>query len=153
MGQIVEKELVAGGSEVRVTDANKADYINRMVRWRLERGVRKQAGHLLRGFYEVVDPALVAVFDARELELVLSGTVEIDIADWRYPTPSSTLSLTSRSLPQAEYGVPRGLQREPHSRQVVLGCRGALLQCTAAPPPPSLTPSLSSRGWAVNGGP
>lgn len=35
---------------------------------------------------EVVDPRLVSVFDARELELVIAGTAEIDINDWRSNT-------------------------------------------------------------------
>lgn len=29
---------------------------------------------------------LVSVFDARELELVIAGTAEIDLADWRINT-------------------------------------------------------------------
>lgn len=57
-----------------------------MVRWRLERGVSEQIDSLVRGFYEVVDPRLVSVFDARELELVIAGTAEIDLADWRKNT-------------------------------------------------------------------
>ena len=60
--------------------------MERMVKWRLERGVKEQVESLLRGFYEVVDPRLVSVFDARELELVIAGTAEIDIDDWRRNT-------------------------------------------------------------------
>lgn len=56
------------------------------MRWRLERGVSQQTESLVRGFYEVVDPRLVSVFDARELELVIAGTAEIDLADWRTHT-------------------------------------------------------------------
>lgn len=37
-------------------------------------------------FYQVVDSRLVSVFDARELELVIAGTVEIDLGDWRSNT-------------------------------------------------------------------
>lgn len=33
--------------------------------------------------FQVVDSRLVSVFDARELELVIAGTAEIDLADWR----------------------------------------------------------------------
>ena len=33
-----------------------------------------------------IDPRLLAIFDARELELVLAGTMEIDIVDWRRNT-------------------------------------------------------------------
>lgn len=57
-----------------------------MVRWRLERGVAEQTESLVRGFYEVVDTRLVSVFDARELELVIAGTAEIDSLDWRKNT-------------------------------------------------------------------
>ena len=35
---------------------------------------------------KVIDPRLLAVFDARELELVIAGTAEIDVADWRRNT-------------------------------------------------------------------
>ena len=45
-----------------------------------------QTESLVRGFYEVIDPRLLAVFDARELELVIAGTAEIDVADWRRNT-------------------------------------------------------------------
>lgn len=56
------------------------------MKWRLERGVAAQTDILVKGFYEVVDPRLLAVFDARELELVIAGTAEIDIIDWRRNT-------------------------------------------------------------------
>lgn len=35
---------------------------------------------------QVVDVRLVSVFDARELELVIAGTAEIDLSDWRNNT-------------------------------------------------------------------
>lgn len=34
----------------------------------------------------MVDSRLVSVFDARELELVIAGTAEIDLNDWRNNT-------------------------------------------------------------------
>ena len=36
-----------------------------------------------RGFNEVIDLKLLQAFDAKELELVLCGTVDINITDWR----------------------------------------------------------------------
>lgn len=62
------------------------EYIDKIVKWRLERGVTEQTEALVQGFYDVVDPRLVSVFDAQELELVIAGTVEIDLADWRNNT-------------------------------------------------------------------
>lgn len=82
-GQVVEKELKPGGRNINVSERNKKEYIEKMVKWRLERGVAEQTESLVKGFYEVIDPRLVSVFDARELELVIAGTAEIDITDWR----------------------------------------------------------------------
>ncbi|XP_044734681.1 E3 ubiquitin-protein ligase HECW2 isoform X2 [Chrysoperla carnea] len=85
-GQVLERELKPGGRNMPVTEKNKKEYLERVVRWRLERGVAEQTESLVRGFYEVVDPRLVSVFDARELELVIAGTAEIDLCDWRNNT-------------------------------------------------------------------
>uniref|UniRef100_A0A8C5CT97 HECT-type E3 ubiquitin transferase n=1 Tax=Gadus morhua TaxID=8049 RepID=A0A8C5CT97_GADMO len=85
-GQITERELKPGGAGIPVSEKNKKEYMERMVKWRIERGVSQQTESLVRGFYEVVDVRLVSVFDARELELVIAGTAEIDLADWRSNT-------------------------------------------------------------------
>ncbi|CAL8278685.1 unnamed protein product [Lota lota] len=85
-GQVTERELKSGGANINVTEKNKKEYIERMVRWRVERGVVQQTEAMVRGFYEVVDSRLVSVFDARELELVIAGTAEIDLHDWRNNT-------------------------------------------------------------------
>uniref|UniRef100_A0AAR2K425 HECT-type E3 ubiquitin transferase n=1 Tax=Pygocentrus nattereri TaxID=42514 RepID=A0AAR2K425_PYGNA len=85
-GQVTERELKSGGANLQVTEKNKKEYIERMVKWRVERGVVQQTQALVRGFYEVVDSRLVSVFDARELELVIAGTAEIDLNDWRTNT-------------------------------------------------------------------
>lgn len=38
---------------MQVTEKNKKDYIERMAKWRVERGVVQQTEALVRGFYEV----------------------------------------------------------------------------------------------------
>ncbi|XP_058127390.1 E3 ubiquitin-protein ligase HECW2-like [Anopheles coustani] len=85
-GTSLDIELKPNGRSIPVTERNKRDYLERIIKWRLERGVLEQTEWLLRGFYEVVDHRLVSMFDASELELVISGTVEIDVADWRNNT-------------------------------------------------------------------
>ncbi|KAJ8010514.1 hypothetical protein DPEC_G00075880 [Dallia pectoralis] len=85
-GQVTERELKSGGTNLQVTEKNKKEYIERMAKWRVERGVVPQTEALVRGFYEVVDSRLLSVFDARELELVIAGTAEIDLHDWRNNT-------------------------------------------------------------------
>lgn len=85
-GKLVERDLRENGRHIAVTEKNKAEYIQRLIKWRVERGVQQQTEALVKGFYEVVDPKHVQTFDARELELVLCGTIEIDIADWKKNT-------------------------------------------------------------------
>jgi hypothetical protein len=86
LGQVKERELKPNGRNIAVTEKNKKEYIDRMVKWRVERGIAEQTESLVRGFHEVLEARLVSKFDARELELVIAGTVEIDIADWRKHT-------------------------------------------------------------------
>ena len=52
-GQITERELKVGGANIAVTEKNKKEYIERTVKWRIERGVVQQTESLVRGFYEV----------------------------------------------------------------------------------------------------
>lgn len=85
-GEIVEKELKPNGKNIPVTEKNKKEYIERVVKWRVNRSTREQTNQLVRGFNEVIDLRLVSVFDAREMELVLVGTAEIDLNDWRQNT-------------------------------------------------------------------
>ncbi|KAK3108116.1 hypothetical protein FSP39_001521 [Pinctada imbricata] len=85
-GQVTERELKPNGKVLPVNERNKKEYIERMCKWRLERGVTEQTESLIRGFHEVIDPRLISMFDARELELVIAGTVEIDVKDWRKHT-------------------------------------------------------------------
>lgn len=51
--QVTERELKSGGSNIQVTEKNKKEYIERMAKWRVERGVVQQTDALVRGFYEV----------------------------------------------------------------------------------------------------
>jgi len=65
---------------------NKQEYIELMVKWRMDRGVSQQMDSLVKGFREIIPLSLVKQFDAQELEFVIAGTVEIDVADWRSNT-------------------------------------------------------------------
>ena len=42
-----------GGANIPVSEKNKKEYIEQMVKWRIERGVVQQTDSLVRGFYEV----------------------------------------------------------------------------------------------------
>ena len=53
LGKMTERELKPNGRNVAVTEKNKKEYIERMVKWRVERGVAEQTDSLVKGFYEV----------------------------------------------------------------------------------------------------
>lgn len=84
--QLVEKELKPDGLDIPVMEDNKQEYIDLMVKWRMDRGVSQQMESLVKGFREIIPLSLVKQFDAQELEFVIAGTVEIDVRDWRNNT-------------------------------------------------------------------
>lgn len=59
--QITERELKPGGANIPVSEKNKKEYIERMVKWRIERGVVQQTESLVRGFYEVRSAVHISV--------------------------------------------------------------------------------------------
>ena len=52
LGKQETSELVPGGHELRVTDANRVDYVERMAQWRLTRGTEQQNQKLLGTFVD-----------------------------------------------------------------------------------------------------
>lgn len=57
-----------------------------MVQWRIQTRVELQFNAFAAGFHELIPPDLVNVFDERELELLIGGIADIDIADWKKHT-------------------------------------------------------------------
>ncbi|CBY07488.1 unnamed protein product [Oikopleura dioica] len=80
------KELIPNGAEIEVTDANKHEYIEKLVNWHFFDGVRPQIAGLVHGFHEVVNIKMLERFTSSDLELALCGTQEIDLQDWRSHT-------------------------------------------------------------------
>jgi len=78
----VVRELVRDGRNVRVDDANKLDYAQRLWRYHLVDAHRRAVWHLAKGFYAVLPPKLLTLFDEREFDLLVCGSQEIDVDDW-----------------------------------------------------------------------
>ena len=85
-------DLIPGGSEVDVTDENKADFVTARFKYTMMDRIQVPLGSLLAGFYDVVPHKVLEggdvreKVDAQELEVVLCGTPEIDVADWKAHT-------------------------------------------------------------------
>lgn len=85
-GQVTVKDLKSRGSEIKVTNANKREYINLVIKWRFVSRVEDQMKKFMEGFGELIPHNLIQIFDERELELLMCGLGEIDINDWRKHT-------------------------------------------------------------------
>lgn len=83
-GRLVRtQELVPGGAALRVRDAAKLQYLDALAQWRLAARWRAETDAFLRGLALLVPDRLLAAFDENELELLLCGTDELCVADWR----------------------------------------------------------------------
>jgi hypothetical protein len=91
-GSVRVVELIPGGDQIDVMDANKREYVDHKLQYLLFDSVHAQLFAFLKGLYEVVPVELLMVFDAEELDYVLSGSDEIDVDDWERN------AVTSKSL-------------------------------------------------------
>lgn len=80
------EDLKAGGRDIDVTDANKKEYVDLMVKWRIQKRIDEQFQAFITGFHELIPADLVNVFDEKELELLIGGIAEIDVEDWKKHT-------------------------------------------------------------------
>eukprot|EP00042_Codosiga_hollandica_P044516 m.441851 g.441851 ORF g.441851 m.441851 type:complete len:246 (-) comp56805_c1_seq1:112-849(-) len=78
--------FLGGGAELPVTEENKMEFIRLKTKWLLNRGVGDQTQAFLQGFAEVMPTRVIQQFDEMELEMVLRGLPEFDIADWEQHT-------------------------------------------------------------------
>lgn len=76
-----EVELNAGGKRIRVTEANKADYLQLLAEYKLIKRVEPQLREFAEGFYEIIPDDLICMFDHKELELLICGMPEINLEE------------------------------------------------------------------------
>ncbi|CAL1707508.1 unnamed protein product [Somion occarium] len=79
-------ELKEGGAAIPVTNENKREFVQLSAEYRLYSSIKEQIESLLTGFYEIIPKDLIQIFDEKELELLISGTPDIDVDEWRAAT-------------------------------------------------------------------
>jgi E3 ubiquitin-protein ligase HUWE1 len=94
-GKLEVVELKPGGMNLPVTEANKKEYIALICFSKMASGIKGQIESFLAGFFELIPKHMVSIFDARELELLISGLPDIDITDLKENTDYSGYSATS----------------------------------------------------------
>lgn len=86
LGKMQECELKEDGANIKVTEENKAEYLNLLLNWKFKVGVEEQTKAFLEGFNQVVPLEWLKYFDERELELMLCGIQEYNIKEWEENT-------------------------------------------------------------------
>ncbi|VDK45621.1 unnamed protein product [Anisakis simplex] len=82
-GQTQTVELREGGEKEKVTEENKDEYIDLVIKWRFVSRVEAQMKALMKGVHELIPSNLLSIFDPNELELLVCGLQKIDVKDWK----------------------------------------------------------------------
>jgi len=87
MGQKIKTDLRPNGEQIDVTPENLIFYIHAMADYKLNQQIAQQTRAFLQGFYEVLKPQWLQMFDRRELSLLMSGeSRDLNVADLRQHT-------------------------------------------------------------------
>ncbi|CAE6470636.1 unnamed protein product [Rhizoctonia solani] len=78
--------LKENGDKIMVTEENKKEFVQLSAQYRLYTSIKDQIEALLAGFYDIIPKELISIFNEQELELLISGTPDIDIDEWRAAT-------------------------------------------------------------------
>ncbi|XP_073250144.1 apoptosis-resistant E3 ubiquitin protein ligase 1-like [Porites lutea] len=76
-------ELKPGGAQIPVTESNKKEYLDLLAQYRLSSSVKQVIEAFAKGLNEMVPDSLLSVFDEYELELLMCGTGNISVSDFR----------------------------------------------------------------------
>ncbi|KAI5633863.1 HECT-domain (ubiquitin-transferase) domain-containing protein [Phthorimaea operculella] len=83
-GRLVEThDLIPNGASIRVRNSTKLQYLDALAQWRLATRCKAEMDAFLRGLTLLVPDNLLAIFDENQLELLVCGTGEVSVADWR----------------------------------------------------------------------
>eukprot|EP00127_Corallochytrium_limacisporum_P001114 Clim_evm2s40 gene=Clim_evmTU2s40 len=74
-------ELKPNGGDIAVTEENKREYVQLVCQMKMTTAIQPQIDAFNAGFHDVLPSHVVNIFDDQELELMISGTPEIDIDD------------------------------------------------------------------------
>lgn len=83
-GQLIKTvELIPNGSKIKVQNSTKEQYLDSLAQYRLATTVKDEVDHFLKGLNDLIPDSLLSIFDENELELLLCGTGEYSVTDFR----------------------------------------------------------------------
>ncbi|CAN0088817.1 unnamed protein product, partial [Heterosigma akashiwo] len=110
-------ELKSGGAEIDLTDQNKHEYIKLYTEHLMfSKSYSDALAELLSGFYQIIPPGLLSVFDFQELELLMCGVPEINVSDWRRHTTYTGNLGANRPVSRWFWEVMESFEMEQRSR-------------------------------------
>nr|XP_009404258.1 PREDICTED: E3 ubiquitin-protein ligase UPL1-like [Musa acuminata subsp. malaccensis] len=113
--EVTDCELIPGGRNIRVTEENKHEYVDRVAEHLLTTAIRPQINAFMEGFTELIPRDLISIFNDKELELLISGLPDIDLDDLRANTEYSGYSNASPVI-QWFWEVVQGFSKEDKAR-------------------------------------
>lgn len=133
-----EVELKPGGRGVPVTPDNVTEYIHRLADFRLNRQMDRSAAAFLRGFFCLIRPRWVRMFNEAELQALISGSEEgVDVGD-----------LQAHVVYAGEPGPGQGAGAWARAPRLRRRARAATL-LAAVPAPGSMHVCARLRAWLV----
>jgi len=81
LGAVNTVQLIAGGSEIPVTNDNRDEYVRLIIDHKLNKSVHKQFISFSRGFHTVCSSVALSFLCAEELEVLICGVVGFSICD------------------------------------------------------------------------
>ena len=83
LGERITVELCEGGFDIFVDEANKADYVKKICEAKMTTGIEKQLKAFLKGFRTILPHDCYSHLSAGELEIIIAGAPQIDLADMK----------------------------------------------------------------------
>lgn len=81
-----EIDLKPKCGDINVTEANKAEYIQLLIDFHTTHLNLEQIGLVRKGFFQLIPKHVITTLECSELQFLLSGTSEINVADWKANT-------------------------------------------------------------------
>lgn len=79
-------ELIKNGSQIKVTNENKHEFIEKSLHFYLSDSIKQQTDAFCNGFHSLISVRELSIFSQGELELLICGVTKIDINDMRNNT-------------------------------------------------------------------
>ncbi|CAM4742945.1 unnamed protein product [Rotaria magnacalcarata] len=83
LGDLREHELKTDGQNIQLTEQNKQEYIELVIKYRFIQRIVTQMNAIKQGFQDILPLDSIKMFDEKEVELLISGLGEINVNDWR----------------------------------------------------------------------